>query len=301
MSSGRRAPSWLRWPNITETARHGPSPRTVAMPHGTPLIATIVIGIVLAFAGGFVASRLRLPPLVGYLLAGVAVGPFTPGFVADVDLARQLAEIGVILLDVRRRPALLGRRPAGGARIAFPGALGADRDRHAAGRRLARSGAGPGAPGSCSGSPVGREHRRAAAGARGARCCSTPVDGRIAVGWLIVEDLAMVLALVLLPALAVAARGPAARRHGAGGRARSLALALTLGKVAAVRRARARRRPAGDAVAARRRSPARARASCSRSPCSRSRWASRSARRAVRRLVRAGCLLRRRGHRASPI
>ena len=68
------------------------------MPHETTLIATIVMGLVLAFALGFLANRLRLPPLVGYLLAGVAVGPFTPGYVADTGLAQQLAEIGVILL-----------------------------------------------------------------------------------------------------------------------------------------------------------------------------------------------------------
>ncbi len=68
------------------------------MPHETTLIATIVAGLVLAFAFGFLVSRLRLPPLVGYLLAGVAVGPFTPGYVADTGLAQQLAEIGVILL-----------------------------------------------------------------------------------------------------------------------------------------------------------------------------------------------------------
>ena len=68
------------------------------MPHETTLITTIVMGLVLAFAGGFIASKLKLPPLVGYLLAGVAVGPFTPGFVADEKLAGQLAEIGVILL-----------------------------------------------------------------------------------------------------------------------------------------------------------------------------------------------------------
>src|SRR5919202_1903898 len=68
------------------------------MPHETALIATIAAGVGLAFALGFAAARLRMPPLIGYLLAGVAVGPFTPGFVADTGLARQLAEIGVILL-----------------------------------------------------------------------------------------------------------------------------------------------------------------------------------------------------------
>src|SRR5918992_359884 len=64
----------------------------------TPLIATIVAGLGLAFIFGALANRVRVPPLVGYLLAGVIIGPFTPGFVADQSLAKQLAEIGVILL-----------------------------------------------------------------------------------------------------------------------------------------------------------------------------------------------------------
>ena len=68
------------------------------MPHDTALIATIAVGLGLAFVFGLLASRLTLPPILGYLLAGVAVGPFTPGFVADSGLASQLSEIGVILL-----------------------------------------------------------------------------------------------------------------------------------------------------------------------------------------------------------
>ena len=68
------------------------------MPHDTPLIATIVAGLGLAFVFGALANRFRMPPLVGYLLAGVLVGPHTPGFVADQALALELAEIGVILL-----------------------------------------------------------------------------------------------------------------------------------------------------------------------------------------------------------
>src|SRR4051812_31883758 len=94
------------------------------MSQETTLIATIVMCLVLAFAGGFVASKMKLPPLVGYLLAGVAVGPFTPGFVADEMLAGQLAEIGVILLmfgvglhfSIKDLLAVRG--------IAVPGALG---------------------------------------------------------------------------------------------------------------------------------------------------------------------------------
>ncbi|MFL6719242.1 MAG: cation:proton antiporter, partial [Burkholderiaceae bacterium] len=68
------------------------------MQHDIPLITTIVAGLVVAFIFGSIAHRLKMPPLVGYLLAGIAIGPFTPGFVGDVDLAQQLAEIGVILL-----------------------------------------------------------------------------------------------------------------------------------------------------------------------------------------------------------
>src|SRR5216117_1208914 len=68
------------------------------MTHETALLATIAVSLGCAFLFGFIAARLRAPPLVGYLLAGVAVGPFTPGFVADQSLATQLAEIGVILL-----------------------------------------------------------------------------------------------------------------------------------------------------------------------------------------------------------
>lgn len=68
------------------------------MPHETSLIATIAVGLALAFPFGLLAHRLRLTPIVGYLLAGLAVGPFTPGFVADAEISAQLAEIGVILL-----------------------------------------------------------------------------------------------------------------------------------------------------------------------------------------------------------
>src|SRR6478672_3819248 len=68
------------------------------MPQHTPLVPTIVIGIVLAFAFGAIAHRLKASPLVGYLLAGVVIGPFTPGFVADQTVANDLSEIGIILL-----------------------------------------------------------------------------------------------------------------------------------------------------------------------------------------------------------
>ena len=68
------------------------------MPHHSPLVSTIVVGLVLAFAFGAVAHRFKLSPLVGYLLAGVVIGPFTPGFIADQSVANELADIGIILL-----------------------------------------------------------------------------------------------------------------------------------------------------------------------------------------------------------
>ncbi|HET6336014.1 MAG TPA: cation:proton antiporter, partial [Polyangiales bacterium] len=68
------------------------------MQHDTPLISTIAIGLVLAFVFGALATRLRVSPLVGYLIAGIAVGPHTPGFIADAKLSQEISEIGVILL-----------------------------------------------------------------------------------------------------------------------------------------------------------------------------------------------------------
>src|SRR5439155_6794378 len=71
---------------------------TQSMPHNISLITTIAAALGLALIMGFIAARLKLPPLVGYLVAGIIIGPATPGFVADVELAAQLAEIGVMLL-----------------------------------------------------------------------------------------------------------------------------------------------------------------------------------------------------------
>src|ERR1700744_6223861 len=68
------------------------------MPHDSPLIGILVFGLGLAFVFGTIANRLKLSPLVGYLVAGIAIGPFTPGFVADSRLTLELADVGVILL-----------------------------------------------------------------------------------------------------------------------------------------------------------------------------------------------------------
>ena len=196
------------------------------MPHHTTLIATFVGGIVLAFVFGAIANRFRMSPLVGYLLAGVAVGPYTPGFVADQSLAPVLAEIGVILLmfgvglhfslgdllSVRRIAA-----PGAVAQIAAATALGAG-----FGYLMGWSPAAGLIFGLC------------------LSCASTVVllralennrlieteRGRIAVGWLIVEDLAMILVLVIVPVVAGERAGAAA--GGVAG-----ALLLTVAKIAA--------------------------------------------------------------------
>src|SRR5215472_9333165 len=93
------------------------------MPHEAALIGTIAVSLAFAFIGGFVAVKLRLPPLIGYLLAGIAVGPFTPGFVADRHLAPQLAEIGVILLMFGVGLHFSLRDLLAVRRIAVPGAI----------------------------------------------------------------------------------------------------------------------------------------------------------------------------------
>src|ERR1044071_840471 len=95
-----------------------------ATAHDVPLIATIAVSLAFAFVGGLVAVRLHLPPLVGYLLAGIAVGPFTPGFVADAHLASELAEVGVILLMFGVGIHFSLRDLLAVHRIAVPGAVG---------------------------------------------------------------------------------------------------------------------------------------------------------------------------------
>ena len=182
------------------------------MPHETALIATIAMGFVLAFACGFVAIKLRLPPLVGYLLAGVAIGPFTPGFVGDQELAGQLAEIGVILLMFGVGLHFSIKRPAGGApRSPFPAPWRRSRWRPLLGIGLALLWGWPFGAGLVFGLALSVASTVVLLRALEERSALDSADGRIAVGWLIVEDLAMVLALVLLPALA----GVAGRRRAA--------------------------------------------------------------------------------------
>ncbi len=172
------------------------------MHHATPLITTIVGGLVLAFILGMLANKLRISPLVGYLLAGVLAGPFTPGFVADTKLAPELAELGVILL-------MFGV----GLHFSFSGFDGGKVHRHSRRDR-------PDSRGDAAGYGALRRAGLVVNDRYRVRLMSSTAStvvllraleerqlidsqrGQIAIGWLIVEDPVMVLTLVLLPAVA---------------------------------------------------------------------------------------------------
>lgn len=174
------------------------------MPHNTSLIALLCIGFVVAFVLGLLAKKLKLSPLVGYLLAGVIAGPFTPGFVGDLSLAPQLAEVGVILLMFGVGLHFSMRDLLDVRHVAIPGALG----------QLVFTASIGGAVGLI----LGWKPISAVVFGLSLSVASTVVvmraleerrlldaqRGRIAIGWLVVQDLAMVLALVLLPAIASA-------------------------------------------------------------------------------------------------
>ncbi|MDX0113842.1 Kef family K(+) transporter [Sinorhizobium meliloti] len=180
------------------------------MPH-TPLIATLVAGLGLAFILGTLANRLRLSPLVGYLLAGVLIGPFTPGFVADQALARQLAELGVILLMFGiglhfSLHDLLSVRT-----IAVPGAFGQMALVTSLGFIVTQAIGWPIGAGLVFGLALSVASTVVVLRALQEKRQLETDGGRIAVGWLVVEDVAMILALVLLPAFAGVLGGSANR------------------------------------------------------------------------------------------
>ncbi len=177
------------------------------MPHHTPLIGTIVAGLVMAFAMGAIAHRLRVSPIVGYLVAGIIVGPFTPGVVADVGLAQELAEIGVILLMFGVGLHFSLRDLLAVRRIAVPGAIAQIAAATLMGMALAWALGWTPLAGFVFGLALSVASTVVLLRALEARKLVETERGRIAVGWLIVEDLAMVLALVLLPAIAQAAAG----------------------------------------------------------------------------------------------
>src|SRR5262249_49975943 len=163
------------------------------MPHHTPLIATIVVGIVLAFALGALANRLRISPIVGYLIAGVLVGPHTPGFVADVSLAGELAEIGVILLMFGVGLHFSLKDLLSVRHIAIPGAIGQMAAATALGFGLAWSLGWSAGAGIVFGLALSVASTVVLLRALQERHLLDSERGRIAVGWLVVEDLAMVL------------------------------------------------------------------------------------------------------------
>ena len=173
----------------------------------SPLIAVVVIGLVLAFIFGTIAHRLKLSPIVGYLLAGVAVGPFTPGFVADTTLTLQLAEIGVVLLmfgvGLHFSPKdLLAVRG-----IAVPGALMQVALATMLGMGAAWLIGWPLGTGIVFGLALSVASTVVMTRTLQDRHLMEAERGRIAVGWLVMQDLITVLALVLLPPLANALKG----------------------------------------------------------------------------------------------
>ena len=172
------------------------------MPHETPLIATMAIGLGLACLFGLLAHRLRLPLIAGYLAAGVLIGPFTPGYVADQEIAAQLAEMGVILLMFGVGMHFSIRELLAVRRIALPGALAQMAVATAAGTALGLLlgwGLGGGLLFGLALSVASTVVLLRALEERGVLGSD---GGHIAVGWLVVEDLVMVLALVMIPPLA---------------------------------------------------------------------------------------------------
>ena len=203
------------------------------MPHDVSLISTIAAGFGLALIFGYLAARLTMPPLVGYRCAGILIGPATPGFVADVDLAGQLAEIGVMLLMLGVGLHFSLKDLLAVKRIAIPGALLQIAVATALGMGTATLwGWDPGAA-LVFGLALSVASTVVLLRALESRGVLESVNGQIAVGWLIVEDLVMVLVLVLLPALAPLLGGGDAAGHAAPDQNLWATLAITLMKVGA--------------------------------------------------------------------
>ena len=179
------------------------------MPHDTNLIATIAGGLGLAFVFGLLAVRLRLPPLVGYLVAGIAIGPYTPGFMADAGLAQQLSEIGVILLMFGVGIHFSVGDLLAVRRIALPGAAVQITIATLLGAVVAHWWGWTWGQGFVFGICLSVASTVVLLRALEDRGILDSADGRIAVGWLVVEDLVTVLVLVLLPAVAVELGGHA--------------------------------------------------------------------------------------------
>src|SRR3569623_2207090 len=179
------------------------------MVHNTPLISTIVVGLVLAFIFGVLGQRIRVSPLVGYLLAGVVMGPFTPGFVADQNIANELAEIGIILLMFGVGLHFSLKDLWSVRAIALPGAVVQISAATVMGWGLGWLLGWSADNGIMFGLALSTASTVVLLRAMQERRLIDTERGRIAVGWLIVEDIAMVLTLVLLPPLAGILKGQA--------------------------------------------------------------------------------------------
>jgi len=179
------------------------------MDHNIPLITTLAAGFGIALVLGFVAERLKFPVLVGYLLAGILIGPATPGFVADAHIAAQLSEIGVMLLmfGVGLHFSLADLLAV--KRIAVPGAVVQMTCATLLGMAASWWWGWPWGHGLLFGLSLSCASTVVLLKALEARGILESMNGRIAVGWLIVEDLATVLVLVLLPPLAALLGGNA--------------------------------------------------------------------------------------------
>lgn len=202
------------------------------MPHEVNLISTIAAAFGLAMVFGFVAARLNLPPLVGYLLAGIVIGPNTRGFVADVALAGQLAEIGVMLLMFGVGLHFSLDDLASVRRIALPGAVVQILVATALGVFTAMMWGWSFGAGLVFGLALSVASTVVLLRALEARGALETFNGHIAIGWLIVEDLVMILVLVLLPPLATVLGGnaPGASTASSG---LVVTLAITFAKVGA--------------------------------------------------------------------
>ena len=200
------------------------------MPHNVSLITTMAVGLGLALIFGFIAVRLRLPALVGYLVAGIVIGPYTPGFVADVGLASQLAEIGVMLLMFGVGLHFSFDDLMSVRRIALPGAVVQILVATAMGAAVAHAWGWTPTAGIVFGLALSVASTVVLLRALESRGVLDSVDGKIAVGWLVVEDLVMVLVLVMLPALAGLDRTGGVSEAGDGDLLGTLF--LTLGQVA---------------------------------------------------------------------
>ena len=171
------------------------------MPHDTPLITTIIVALGLAFVMGLAAHRLKLPTIAGYLIAGVVIGPFTPGYVADVGLAAQLAELGVVLLMFGVGLHFSVDELWKVRTIAVPGAVGQIAVATLCGMAAAYLFGWSLGAGFLFGLSLSVASTVVLLRALQEHDLMESNRGRIAIGWLVVEDLAMVLALVLIPAV----------------------------------------------------------------------------------------------------